>query len=266
MKLTTLLLSSVIVGSLLGGCSGKDGDPGPAGTTGAQGPVGPSGQNLSGGLFGFVNPVDEQGAPQAKNGVTVTLEGATPITATSDANGRFEFTNVRNGTYNLSYSRAGYGTVRRFGLGHVGGDQPTALGAATLTQIATTVASTTTATINPSAGAVVLNFTLSKPAPANTWRYAVLASSTPTATAATSTLISGGGITVGGSPVASYPGNSIIDKSNLINAGFPSGSTVYLTVYGSPNNIASYTDPTTGRAVYSSLNTTPSNTVAVVVP
>jgi hypothetical protein len=117
---------------LLAGCKGKDGDPGPAG------PVGPSGQNLTGNMTGFVNSVDENGIQLAKTGVVVALDGVTPaVTATSDADGRFTLSNVRNGTYNITYSRTGYGTFRRIGVGHVGGDQATFLGTSTVSQVST---------------------------------------------------------------------------------------------------------------------------------
>jgi hypothetical protein len=271
-KILNLLFCAICALSLLASCAGKDGDPGPAGATGATGPVGPTGptgpagQNLSGNIVGFINSLDEDGNQQAKNGVTVTIEGASPLTATSDANGRFEFINVRSGTYNLTYSRAGYGTLRRYGVGHVGGEQATFLGTTTFSQAATTVASAATATVNTAGATVVVNFTVSKPVAATTFRYAVLASASPVLTGSTATLVGAGGTTIGGAPVASLAANSSIPKSTLNSAGFASGSTVYLTVYGSTFSLISYVDPVTGRSIYPSLSSTASNTVAVIVP
>src|SRR5438093_13229068 len=45
------------------------------------------------------------------NGVSVTIEG-TKFTAVSDDSGYFTFQNVPTGTYNVRYSKAGYGDVR----------------------------------------------------------------------------------------------------------------------------------------------------------
>ncbi|GAA3953043.1 hypothetical protein GCM10022406_38490 [Hymenobacter algoricola] len=248
--------------SLLASCAGKDGDPGPAGAAGANGstgPTGPSGQNLTGTIYGFVNPVDENGSSVAKNGVTVTLEGATSQTATSDANGRFEFLNMRNGTYNLTYTRAGYATARRFAVAHVGGDQPTFLGTTLVTQVSGSLVSnlsfgTASTTFVPA------TFTLNNPNPANsTYRVSFFASTSPNVTSANGTLLT--------TFVLNGPGttNTSFSKTSFTNAGFPVGTTVYVVAYGSAANLASYTDPTTGRFVFTSLSPTPSNVASVVL-
>jgi Carboxypeptidase regulatory-like domain len=262
-KFATLLLASVCAGTMLAGCSGKDGDPGPAGTpgaTGPAGPAGPSGQNLTGNLVGFVNPVDEFGNPLAKNGVTVTLDGVTPAaTATTNADGRYEFTSLRNGTYNLSFSRTGLGSIRRIGVGHVGGDQPTFLGTNTISAPSTTTIGNVAANSISSNGVTInIPFSNTNAPSGSLLRFAVYASSSPNVTAATGTLLAN-------ISNASNSLNFTILKSTLNANGFASGTAVYVVVYGVPAVLTSYSDPTTGRIMYNGLGTA-SNQVAFIVP
>lgn len=73
---------------------------------------GPAGPKLIGTVVGFVDLVDVTGTKQAnKAGVVVTLTG-TGISATSDANGRFELLNVETGTYEVVYTATGWGTYK----------------------------------------------------------------------------------------------------------------------------------------------------------
>ena len=105
-------------------CKGPEGQPGP------QGQQGIPGQNATlttGKIVGFVVLYDPFfTALPDRSGVTVTIEGSAPaITATTDANGRFEFASQTLGTYNLVCSKTGFGTVTIRGIVHVGGTNPT---------------------------------------------------------------------------------------------------------------------------------------------
>ena len=245
---------------LLTGCKGKDGDPGPAGANGANGANGAAGQNLTGTIYGFVNSIDENGASVSKAGVTVSLEGATTQTATTDANGRFEFLNMRNGTYNLTYTRPGYATFRRFAVSHVGGDQPTFLSLTTITQVSNTAVTNLTQTGASTSAGIPLSFSLFNSNSANsTYRASFFASSTPGVTAATGTLLTTYLLS------ASGPTNIVFSRTTLLNAGFAAGTTVFLVAYGSPVSLTSYVDPTTGRFLYTSLNPNPSNVISFVL-
>lgn len=252
---------------LLTGCKGKDGDPGPAGANGAAGPAGTSGQNLTGNLIGYVNPIDENGAILAKSGVTVSVDGASPaITATTDADGKYTLANVRNGTYNLTYSRTGLATFRRFGLGHVGGDQPTYLGTLTITQVSTQTVTGFTAVSNAGAGTVTLTFTISSPTPPSAFRYALFASATSPASPTNGILLFTGNAFPATSGMNTFTFSTTVSRTNFTNAGFASGTAVNLTAYGSTSSLFSYSDPATGRFVYPALSTSPSPAVVVVVP
>jgi len=250
-KISALLWASVCAASLLTGCKGKDGDPGPAGPS------------LTGAIVGFVNPVDQYGNDVAKSGVTVTLDGVTPaVTATTNASGRYEFANVRNGTYSLTFNRTGLATTRRIGFGHIGGDQPTFLDRNFVSEPSTTVIRSATA--SRIGNDTELEFTVSNPgAPAGfTFEFVVYVSSTTGTTAANGVFIA--------NPYTSLFGNiadTRISKSRLNGAGFASGTRVYAVVYGAPNlsYLSSYTDPSNGRVVYPGLSA-PSNEVSFIVP
>lgn len=54
------------------------------------------------------------------NGVTVTIEG-TDFTAISDDSGYFSFTGVPSGTYNVDYTKPGFGEIRLMSATVVGG-------------------------------------------------------------------------------------------------------------------------------------------------
>ncbi len=54
------------------------------------------------------------------SGIQVTLEGTTISTMTDDS-GLFEFDGIPSGTYNVRFSKAGYGDVRWFGMAIQGG-------------------------------------------------------------------------------------------------------------------------------------------------
>lgn len=264
-----LLLVTACAATLLGGCKGKDGAPGPTGATGATGAVGAagaSGQNLTGNIIGYVNPVDESGSSLNKSGVVVSIDGANPaITATSNGDGRYELTNVRNGTYNLTYTRSGLATFRRYGVGHVGGDQPTYLYTSDMSQVSTQRITALSVNSSQSSDYLLVNYTIASPTPTSSFQYLLFASTTATATPSTATLISADYATTQ-FPSYTYRSNSYLSKANLTRAGFASGTTVYLTAYGSTNYSATYTDPSTGRTVYPALNTTASPVVTITAP
>lgn len=68
------------------------------------------------------------------SGVIVTIDSL-GLKDTTDANGDYHFSNVSAGTYNFSYSKAGYGTYRIIGQVHAGGAQATELPGADVGQI-----------------------------------------------------------------------------------------------------------------------------------
>jgi hypothetical protein len=253
---TVLLLAAICAGSMLTGCAGKDGEPGPTGATG------PAGQILTGNLFGFVNPVDEFGNPVSKSGVTVTLDGVTPATTvTSDVNGRFEFVKLPSGTYNLTYTRADLGSYRRIGVGHVGGDQPTFAFTSTVSQPSSTRILNPFVS-SPSNGLVTVQFGFANNgAPTGNFnRYVLYVGSNASVTSTTGMWYAN---TVYGT--SSSTGAVTFTRAALNALGFASNSTAYVVVYAAPNTFSSYIDPTTGRTIATGLGVA-STVIPFMVP
>lgn len=85
--------------------------------------------DLNGNLVGYVYTLNEFRQPYSDHsGVTITALGKDKVyTVSSDKMGRFEFVNLPTGTYELHFEKSGFGTLKQFGVKHLGG-QPTVIG------------------------------------------------------------------------------------------------------------------------------------------
>lgn len=101
-------------------------------------------------MVGFVTLFDEFGTRLTNSAsMTVTVEGSSPaISAVTSADGKYTLPSVESGTYNLIFTRAGFGTFRRPSIQHLGGSAPTSLGNNNLWETAKTVVSSLTATVS----------------------------------------------------------------------------------------------------------------------
>jgi hypothetical protein len=95
--------------------------------TGVPGPAGPPGTNGTDGslldtgtVYGNLVVYNEFSWPIAdSSGVSVSLNvGSTVHTTTSDASGNYYFHGLPSGTYNLTYQKTGFGTMKVFGISH----------------------------------------------------------------------------------------------------------------------------------------------------
>jgi hypothetical protein len=84
--------------------------------------------DLEGSLVGYVYTFDEfANSLEDNSGVQIIALGNNHYRASTDKAGRFEFKNLPAGTYELQIEKAGFGTMKQFGIKHLGG-QPTILG------------------------------------------------------------------------------------------------------------------------------------------
>jgi hypothetical protein len=85
--------------------------------------------NLTGSLVGYVFTFDEYGRLLNDHAnVIVTTKGTNVIySVATDEYGRFEFSALPTGTYDLEFKKDGFGTVKQFSIKHLGGT-PTTLG------------------------------------------------------------------------------------------------------------------------------------------
>ena len=83
---------------------------------------------LEGDIIGYAFCFDEYGNKlEDFSGIKVVTEPGRKYSAVTDKNGRYVLKNVINGTYNLSFEKEGFGTMKMFGIQHLGG-QPTIIG------------------------------------------------------------------------------------------------------------------------------------------
>jgi hypothetical protein len=83
---------------------------------------------LEGDIIGYAFCFDEYGNKlEDFSGIKVVTEPGRKYSAVTDENGRYEFKNVINGTYDLSFEKEDFGTMKLFGIQHLGG-QPTIIG------------------------------------------------------------------------------------------------------------------------------------------
>ena len=84
--------------------------------------------DLKGSLVGYVYTFDEfANLLDDHSNVQVTALGLDHFSTRTDKNGRFEFKDLPAGTYDLNIEKEGFGTMKQFGIQHLGG-QPTTLG------------------------------------------------------------------------------------------------------------------------------------------
>ncbi len=120
---------------------------GPIGETGAAGATGLNGPKLKGNVVGFVTLSDEFGVRLADYaGFKITVAGSNPEkSTTTDADGKYLLTDVETGTYNLEFTKVGFGLFKRMSVVHIGGTAPTSLGNNNLWQTAQTIVTNLTA-------------------------------------------------------------------------------------------------------------------------
>ena len=112
----------------------------------------------------------------------------------------------------------------------------------------------------------VLTFTISSPTPSSAFRYASYASATsPAGPISGIILFTGNGFpTTSGMNALTF--SATVTRTTFTNAGFASGTMVNLAAYGSTSSLFSCPDPSTGRFVCPTLNTTSSPAATIVVP
>ena len=106
---------------LFSSCKKEEGVAGPAGAAGTNGQ---DGIYLdTGTISGNLAVYDEFSWPLAdSSGVTVSMnQNGISRTTTSDASGNYSFLGVPAGTYNLSYQKPNFGTMKVFGISHAPG-------------------------------------------------------------------------------------------------------------------------------------------------
>ena len=244
MKLNYL---SIALLAILGitSCS-KDESPSPNPTTKG---------NISGSVFLY-----DEGTTQIDNSnMAVTAKGTTPeISAVTDANGKFSLLDVPFGTYTIVYEKSGYGTYKNFNIEHT--TNSTAItNIPSLGKVSTTQITKLEATVN--GNNVILSVTTNPAGSNGNTRYIrYFLSSNSNVSNENYTYFSPAWVS------QINPKEITLSSNDLSSVGFPSGSTVFVKVYGDSFWSNLYDDPGLGRKIFPNLNLISANSVSFVVP
>jgi len=248
------LLFLVAITAALFNCKGKQGDPGPAGAKGDTGVTGATGPSLAGTISGVLTLTLANGTqPTDMSGVAVkNNKGGSDTTTTTGAWSLNEVT----GIYNLTFSKAGYGTTTVYGSGFVGGGN-SYLNTVALSQPPSFTVSLALDTVGGHSTAtkdlhINVDFTINSTPPleqdAEVFVYYSTSSTVDTANYM--------GLTVITVPAGQTTYKGSITGADLLAAQIESGQIVYMVAYPSsaPAALSSkYVKETTGKTVYTAL-------------
>ncbi len=233
-----------------------------------QGPQGPSGPSLSGTFVGFVTLYDQYGDVMSNDsGVLVSVVGKS-ISATTNANGRYVLPGLTTGVYDFTFTKAGYGSAKTISQNFVGGDTQFLGTIKTMSQIP-----------NFSVTGINLSAVAAKNPLNNYIKIAGTVNATDTKDRKVIFFISNQ------NNVSYLPADYmytttatvLADSTNftlnaidltLYQAGFSSGSTIYVAAYASAfqNTSSEVFDINTGRIQYNAINTSGSSSSSITMP
>ena len=232
---------------LISAC-GKDDDPTPTVSKGI--------------ISGTVDVYDDKLTSLSdKSGFTVTISNLSGKTAVTDAAGKFTFTDVPYDSYDLSFSKTGYGTYKSFGVNHQSSSSiiPTvSLGAVSTTSV--TALAFANNTYNGSPGVSYIYSTSPSPTTLNRGYVRVFFGSTSAVSSTNYINFS----STRGNASNNITGGFTADE--LYGLGLKPGQTVFLKLYGESVFSNAYDDPATGKFVFPNLNTTSPAAISFIVP
>ncbi|MDP5000746.1 MAG: carboxypeptidase-like regulatory domain-containing protein [Flavobacterium sp.] len=210
-------------------------------------------------ITGSVNLYDEGTTLLDESNMLVKVVGTNPlITALTNSNGQFVLEDVPFGTYTIEYEKEQYGVFKKFNFSHQGNanaiTEIPSLGKTSSTEI-------TDLLVNIVNGQVVFSITTS-PAGNNSNRRYVRYFLSTSATVSNSNYMYHSPTFI--SQINPY--QSTLTQTELINAGFTSGQTVYVKAYGESYWSNEYLDVNLNKKVFPNLNTVSANAVSFVVP
>lgn len=231
------------------------------------GPTGPAGPSLSGTLSGYVVLVSSDGSqPTNRSGVLVTLS-PTGLNAQTDSTGKWIIPSVQTGTYNISYSKTGYGISKSIATQFVGGNNRDIGVVYICSPPAITFDSLAYFQKKADSTSIWVRAYLSADIQGIPYRTLLVFSHDTNISSATSV-----------NQYTVFFNTSFlngIDSTNIkitpeifSTAGFSIGDTVFIASYlaSAGTNTSSYLDTATGRTQYTNFNTQRSNILKFAVP
>ncbi len=238
----------------------KDSTEGPQGVQGAQGPAGPL---LTGTLEGYVSLWDQYGGRilTSQAGDTVSLIGTNQKVYT-DSTGLYKFPGLPTGVYSVALGKPGFGNTMVQNIQLAGGGNTIAN--AKISQPSTTVVPALLDSIGTLTGNITVYTTLPSYAP-QTRTFILYVGTTASVSANPATYLEYYTNTV---KSTSLKLPFVIPKTDLYDAGFVTGQTVYLAAYGIGATLtaSAYVDYSNqGRTIFTALSM-PAATTSLIVP
>lgn len=256
-------------------CKKEVGVQGPTGTQGNAGLPGTGGPNDTGSIVGNAVLYNEFSFKEAdQSGIIVTLiSGSFQQSDTTDESGNYQFHGIKTNTYDMTFQKGGYGTMKIFGLTHIaGGNVPTKVKNIYLLQTPQKTAVDSLALIvnSSSVGFTVLLDTSSISYVQNNSNFLLYIGKDKDVGMLHYTVNYAGGIF---NPDGNGGYTVFIDKASIANE-FQPGDSLYIKVYSfngvvhstnsstanyfiSTGDAASYIDPATGFYIYPNASGSP---------
>ncbi|MEI8074186.1 MAG: carboxypeptidase regulatory-like domain-containing protein [Bacteroidota bacterium] len=225
--------------------------------------------NTRGNIAGVIYLYDEDGIRMGDNGyVTVSIDNST-VSTTTDASGKFQLDSIPAGTYDITYSRNGFGSGKIMGLYHAATNHATTM----ITKNESMAMNSTLAISNlvvqafePAVQQLGVNGfhivpVFDNPSGKEKWVHLFFSDNSGVDA---SNFQAETKIKVSGS--AAQLNNYNLTTNWFEGLGFQKGQTIYVKAYGDSFLADAYTNPLTNQTVFPSLSTKPSNTVSFVIP
>lgn len=210
-------------------------------------------------ITGAVNLYDEGTTQIDNSNMFIRVEGTIPeISATTDANGDFTLLDVPFGTYTLIYEKSGFGTLKKFDIEHEN-NASLILNTPSMGEISTT--EITNLEANVSGNDIIISVTTNPAGSNGNARYVRYFLSTDSNVSSENyTYFSPGLVS------QINPKEITLSNTDLTSAGFSSGETVFVKVYGDSFWSNEYLNPDLGRNVFPNLNMTSTDAASFIVP
>jgi hypothetical protein len=198
-----------------------------------------------------------------RSGVTVSIDNLSGKSTTTDAEGKFAFDNIPFDSYNLSFSKSGYGTKKIFGVQHSTATSPTAIPLVQFGAVCTTTVTAFSYNNNTYNGVPGASYIYSfNPAPSSSNRAYTRVFLSTEATVSNTNYIDF-------TDLKSASNNNVtggLTADELYGMGFNPGQTVYARLYADSFKSNEYVDPATGKTIFPNLNTTTTTAISFIVP
>lgn len=212
-------------------------------------------------LAGEVFTTDEFGyTTSGREDIKVSVGGASTVESATDEHGKYLIEKLKTGTYNITFSKEGFGTSVIQGLPLLGGNVPVYLNA-NLIRSSTTQLSNLSVTINNNqfvlTGKVIHTYPYDTDV--NGPRAIFFLGKEGN--------VSGHAYQQSFSNVLNYSSGETFNLTSAIDYKvFPSGTTVYIIGYGVASYDAGYLDLASDLIIYPTLNGQPSNITSIKIP